>query len=1158
MHSFHIMLDSGANCGIFNNAQLLSDMHDTEHTAVINGIGGKLTTNTVGVFNGTSEVFFHPDAIANILSQSQEYDNGALISYESESDNYTVEYAGFNTLLFERVGGLYCFDATKPQVLANTVKQNKLKYTKRQVKKAEEASSVRRRLFFPSDEAIPRLNSINNIPITRQDIMRSIDIFGKDRNAIRGKLTDSKTDTIYLEESSWKPTDQPQFLSIDLFFIDGDGYLIAVMSPLDYTSTVHIKNRKTAVLRGALWSILAKIDQQHYTVNYILTDNEGGITAFFVELERAGYEINPAGAGDHVPIVERKIRTIKERVRAYLQSIPYTLMFSLLRYLVESCVIAINLLPDEQREDPTSPYELFTGFKVDYKKQLRISFGDYAECKNPNRKPSNGPKPRTDPCIALLPLLNQQGSFLFFDLQSRRTVIRTKWVALPFPDDILDRCNKLASRQGKKLRVLPFFSRGEPLDENNNFIDEMSDHDLFDHVASASSDSDDSESERDEDDNNDDSPPDNSNNHNSHFDDEAAPMHDFTPDDDEIDREHMLDMQNPVGPFESAEPENLYAEQPIATEPIHRYSTRSRGEIPTYGPYKEGRKWVSTAQRARKLRKFKTAMFHAMLTSKQKNNFGVYSNMTIREAIDTYGDTAKQAVISELQQLIRLNVFKFHDPNLLTPTQRKARIPSKTFVKPKYHPNGLFNKIKARLVGGGHRQNRYLYSESDTSSPTISLVGLFIIATIAARERRHVISMDIGGAYLRAYMKKFVLILINKEESEILVELYPELDQYRDANGRLTAEALKALYGCIESGKLWYDTLSSKLKANGYVQNPYDKCIFNKWHESEGVQSTIGIHVDDCFISCVIPGILESIVEWFREEFEDLNVTRGTVHQFTGMTLDYTEPDKLKITMKNQIDNLLEKTGVKAKAVSPSEDDLFDIDETSQLLTIEQKDKFHSIIASISYIAKRIKPECLVVTSMLASRVHCATQQDWKKLERLLAYINNTRDIPLCLEMDNSYPVRISASIDSSHASHGDFRGHTGVFITLGKGCIQAISVKQTINTKSSAETELVAASDGATPVINVQNIILSQGLQCQPACIDQDNQSTLAMLEKGQATGPTSRHINIRYFWLSDRIAAGEVQVRYVPSEDMTADVLTKPLQGALFYKHRATLLNM
>ena len=76
--------------------------------------------------------------------------------------------------------------------------------------------------------------------------------------------------------------------------------------------------------------------------------------------------------------------------------------------------------------------------------------------------------------------------------------------------------------------------------------------------------------------------------------------------------------------------------------------------------------------------------------------------------------------------------------------------------------------------------------------------------------------MVIGGAYLRAHMKKEVLVLINKEETRILLKLYPELAQYCDENRRLTAQAMKALYGCIESGKLWYDTLSSKLLANGY------------------------------------------------------------------------------------------------------------------------------------------------------------------------------------------------------------------------------------------------------------------------------------------------------------------------------------------------------
>jgi hypothetical protein len=56
MHDFHVMLDSGANCGIFKNAQLLTDLHETDCSATISGIGGKLTTNTVDVFNGTSEV----------------------------------------------------------------------------------------------------------------------------------------------------------------------------------------------------------------------------------------------------------------------------------------------------------------------------------------------------------------------------------------------------------------------------------------------------------------------------------------------------------------------------------------------------------------------------------------------------------------------------------------------------------------------------------------------------------------------------------------------------------------------------------------------------------------------------------------------------------------------------------------------------------------------------------------------------------------------------------------------------------------------------------------------------------------------------------------------------------------------------------------------
>ena len=103
-----------------------------------------------------------------------------------------------------------------------------------------------------------------------------------------------------------------------------------------------------------------------------------------------------------------------------------------------------------------------------------------------------------------------------------------------------------------------------------------------------------------------------------------------------------------------------------------------------------------------------------------------------------------------------------------------------------------------------------------------------------------------------------------------------------------------------------------------------------------------------------------------------------------------------------------------------------------------------------------------------------------------------------------------------------------------------------------------MAASDGATPAINVLNIIICQGIQVKSLIIEQDNKSTLAMISNGRATGPTSRHINIRFFWLNDRLASGEISMRYIPTADMTADLLTKHMEGSSFYKHRNTMLNI
>jgi hypothetical protein len=74
---------------------------------------------------------------------------------------------------------------------------------------------------------------------------------------------------------------------------------------------------------------------------------------------------------------------------------------------------------------------------------------------------------------------------------------------------------------------------------------------------------------------------------------------------------------------------------------------------------------------------------------------------------------------------------------------------------------------------------------------------------------------------------------------------------------------------------------------------------------------------------------------------------------------------------------------------------------------------------------------------------------------------------------------------------------------------------------------------------------------------IYQDNQSTIRFEKNGRRScGPNSRHIDIRYFWIKDRLGIENIDVRYCPMAQMLADFFTKPLQGSLFRKLKAVIM--
>ena len=139
--------------------------------------------------------------------------------------------------------------------------------------------------------------------------------------------------------------------------------------------------------------------------------------------------------------------------------------------------------------------------------------------------------------------------------------------------------------------------------------------------------------------------------------------------------------------------------------------------------------------------------------------------------------------------------------------------------------------------------------------------------------------------------------------------------------------------------------------------------------------------------------------------------------------------------------------------------------------------------------------------------------------------------------------------IDASFAVHDNLRSHMGGCISMGTGLIHGKSAMEKLNAKSSTEAELIGMAEYLPYNLWLIMFLKEQGYEIANNVIFQDNKSAILMEknERNSCTG-NSRHINVRYFWVKDRIDKGEVRVEYLPTHLMLADYYTKPLMGSKF----------
>jgi hypothetical protein len=247
-------------------------------------------------------------------------------------------------------------------------------------------------------------------------------------------------------------------------------------------------------------------------------------------------------------------------------------------------------------------------------------------------------------------------------------------------------------------------------------------------------------------------------------------------------------------------------------------------------------------------------------------------------------------------------------------------------------------------------------------------------------------------------------------------------------------------------------------------------------------------------------------------------------------------------------------SGTKSSA-APS--NLFKVDEDCEKLDETQAIAFHNLVAKTLYATKRARPDTCTAVAFLTTRVREPDKDDWTKLVHLMKYIRGTKALPLILSASGSGILKWW--IDASFAVHPNMRGHTGGGLSMGRGFPIVSSTKQKLNTRSSTETELVGVDDCMPAILWTRYFLDSQGYGVRENIVFQDNKSAILMEKNGKASSSKrTKHINIRYYFVTDRISKQDLTVEWCPTGDMIGDYMTKPNQGALFTKFRDQIMGV
>ena len=467
-----LLLDSCSTTDIFANKSLLTNVHKVTTPIWVRCNAGRIQLTEQGYFgNYPHPVWYNPKGVANILSLANVTKYYRVTMDSSSSPSMTVHRSDNTTIPFEPSGnGLYKHELPSDTSAVNnmwslltnsipTVSDKAANYSKRAYQQAVAARRLQNIVMRPASKKYKEviLDYLRDAKVTRADIDAADDIFGPNIGALRGKTVrrpnlhvQSGVDAVPHEVIKLH---KHITLTIDLMFVNNLPFFVTKSRDLHFTTIEFMKNRQVATVHENLQSVIKLYMSRGFVIDTIFADHE------FEVLRPWHPNLNTAAADEHVPDIERHIRTIKDSTRSTYRTLPFIrrLPRIALIHLVKNAVFWLNAVPtNDGITRRFSPRYILTGQHILASKHAVIPFGAYVQT---HEQHTNDMGQRTLSCICLGPTGNVvQGGHWFMSLTSGENLIRHRWTELPMPREAITRVNNIGKTQ-KMPTMLTYSNR---------------------------------------------------------------------------------------------------------------------------------------------------------------------------------------------------------------------------------------------------------------------------------------------------------------------------------------------------------------------------------------------------------------------------------------------------------------------------------------------------------------------------------------------------------------------------------------------------------------------------------------------------------------------------------------------------------------------------